>query len=94
MKFASKLGGTQIDGVKGKVAPPDEMRQQTWCLFYRVVQLGLCSKTILQKLLGYSCFIFQIQKGMFFSCNIIFTNLSARCQRKVGFDYPPTFWMS
>lgn len=60
-----KAWGAQIDGVKGKVAAPDEMRQQTWCLFYRVVQLGLCSKTILQKLLGYSCFIFQFRRECF-----------------------------
>ena len=60
-----KAWGAQVDGVKGKVAAPDEMRQQTWCLFYKVVQLGLCSKTILQKLLGYSCFIFQFRRECF-----------------------------
>eukprot|EP00438_Fugacium_kawagutii_P003209 Skav218054 [mRNA] locus=scaffold214:1429603:1436014:- [translate_table: standard] len=64
-EVAFKAWGAEVDGVKGFVAAPLDMRRQTWVLLQRVVELGFCSKEIFQKLLGYLCFIFQYKRECF-----------------------------
>ena len=60
-----KAWGAEIRGVEGKIGAPMEMRQQVWTLIFRVVALGRCAKKILQKILGYVCFIFQYRREMY-----------------------------
>lgn len=60
-----KAWGAEIKGVVGTAGAPADLCRQTWKLLQRVVRLGWCSKRILQKLLGYCCFIFQFRRELF-----------------------------
>ena len=60
-----KAWGAKIDGVRGTVGAPLEMRRQVWSLIAKTVQSGTASKEILQKLLGFIAFIFQYRREMF-----------------------------
>ncbi|CAE7366038.1 unnamed protein product, partial [Symbiodinium microadriaticum] len=60
-----KAWGAKIDGVRGTVGAPLEMRRQVWSLISKTVQSGTASKEILQKLLGFIAFIFQYRREMF-----------------------------
>ena len=54
-----------MDGIRGSVGAPLSFRQQTWSLICRVVRFEHCTKHILQKLLGYVCFIFQYRRELY-----------------------------
>lgn len=60
-----KAWGAEICGIKGRVGAPLEFRRQVWKLMQQVVRLGWCTKRILQKLMGYCCFIFQYRRELF-----------------------------
>ena len=60
-----KAWGAEIDGIQGVAGAPLLFRQQTWSLIQQVVLLGWCNKKILQKILGYVCFIFQFRREMY-----------------------------
>lgn len=60
-----KAWGAEIKGVKGTAGAPLDFCRQTWKLLQRVVRLGYCTKKILQKLLGYCCFIFQYRRELY-----------------------------
>lgn len=60
-----KAWGAEVKGVEGTVGAPKVFRQQTWILLGKVVKLGFCTRNILQKLLGYVCFIFQFRREMY-----------------------------
>lgn len=57
--------GAEVSGVEGHVGAPLKFRQETWSLICRVVKFGFCSKKILQKILGYVCFIFQYRRELY-----------------------------
>lgn len=57
--------GAEVNGIQGHVGAPLELRQQTWSLVQQVVQLGWCTKKILQKVMGYICFIFQFRREFY-----------------------------
>ena len=57
--------GAEVSGVEGHVGAPLKFRQETWSLICRVVKFGFCSKKILQKILGYICFIFQYRRELY-----------------------------
>ena len=67
-----KAWGAELEGVKGTVGAPLAMKQQVWWLWNRVVCLGEATKCILQKLLGYTCFIFQYRREYFSLMHHIF----------------------
>ena len=60
-----KAWGASIDGIQGTVGAPLGVRQQVWWLILRVVQQGHCSKQLLQRVLGYICFIFQFRREFY-----------------------------
>ena len=60
-----KAWGAEIQGVKGTAGAPKHFRQQVWVLLCRVVKLEHCTKNILQKILGYVCFIFQYRRELY-----------------------------
>ena len=60
-----KAWGAEIKGLVGTAGAPADFCRQTWKLLQRVVSFGWCSKRILQKLLGYCCFIFQFRRELF-----------------------------
>ncbi|CAE7035325.1 unnamed protein product [Symbiodinium sp. CCMP2592] len=60
-----KAWGAEVDGIRGTVGAPLEMRQQVWSLIAKTVHAGTASKEILQKLLGFIAFIFQYRREMF-----------------------------
>ena len=57
--------GTEIDGVKGKVGAPLQVRREVWKLISLVVRLGWATKNVLEKINGFICFIFQYRREMF-----------------------------
>ena len=67
-----KAWGAEIDGILGTAAAPLIFRQQVWLLLFRVVELGHCTRHILQKLLGYLCFAFQYRRELFSLMHHIF----------------------
>ncbi len=60
-----KAWGAEIRGLEGTVGAPLEFRRQVWKLLQRIIRLGWCTKRILQRLLGYTCFIFQYRRELF-----------------------------
>lgn len=60
-----KAWGAEVRGVRGTVGAPLDFCRQTWKLLQRVVRFGYCTKKILQKLLGYCCFIFQFRRELY-----------------------------
>ena len=60
-----KAWGAEVKGLEGTVGAPLDFRRQVWKLLQRIIKLGWCTKRILQKLLGYTCFIFQYRRELF-----------------------------
>lgn len=60
-----KAWGASVDGISGKVGCPLNVRRQVWKLLWQVTCEGKCTKNILQKLLGYVCFIFQFRREFY-----------------------------
>ena len=60
-----KAWGASIDGVRGTIGVPLEVRQQVWLLLQRIIFEGFSAGKILQKVLGYICFIFQFRRELF-----------------------------
>ena len=60
-----KAWGAEIDGVKGVASAPMTMRRQVWNLIRKILELGQCTKEIMQKVLGFVCFIFQYRRELY-----------------------------
>ncbi len=60
-----KAWGASIDGVRGTIGVPLEVRQELWLLLQRIICEGFSTGKILQKVLGYVCFIFQFRRELF-----------------------------
>ena len=60
-----KAWGAEIDGVKGRAGAPLEVRRQIWEVLRRIIELGFCTKAILQKVLGSVCFVFQYRREFY-----------------------------
>ena len=60
-----KAWGAEVDGIKGRVGAPIALRRQVWCLIHRMVKHGYATRHLLQKLLGFICFIFQYRRELF-----------------------------
>ena len=59
-----KAWGAEIDGVRGHAGAPLEVRRQVWHILRKIVELGFCTKEILQRILGFVCFIFQYRREL------------------------------
>ena len=60
-----KAWGASMDGISGKVGCPMLVRRLVWKLLLKVTCEGRCTKNILQKLLGYVCFILQFRREFY-----------------------------
>ena len=60
-----KAWGAEIDRVKGKVGCPLQTRRGIWSLVVQLVEIGACTKRILQQVMGYVCFCFQFRREFY-----------------------------
>ncbi|CAE7307811.1 unnamed protein product [Symbiodinium sp. CCMP2456] len=60
-----KAWGAEVDGVQGRAGAPLDVRRQVWQILRKIVDLGFCTKEILQRLLGFVCFIFQYRREFY-----------------------------
>ena len=60
-----KAWGAEVDGVKGRAGAPLAVRRQVWQILRKIVALGFCTKEILQRVLGFVCFIFQYRREFY-----------------------------
>ena len=57
--------GAEIDGVLGRAGAPLDLRRQVWLLLHRVISTGWASKLVLQRIVGYTSFIFQYRRELY-----------------------------
>ena len=57
--------GAEIDGVLGRAGAPLTLRRQVWLLLHRVISTGWSSKVVLQRIIGYTSFIFQYRRELY-----------------------------
>ena len=60
-----KAWGCEIDGILGTAGAPLQVRQQVWVLIRKLVKLGFASKRVLQRIIGYSSYLFQYRRELF-----------------------------
>ena len=60
-----KAWGAEVDGVRGRAGAPLDVRRQVWQILRKIVDLGFCTKEILQRVLGFVCFIFQYRREFY-----------------------------
>lgn len=60
-----KAWGAAVDGLKGRVGAPLEVRQQVWQLLWRVAHEGFSTLVTMQKLMGFVCFAFQYKRELY-----------------------------
>ena len=60
-----KAWGASIDGIKGRVGCPLQTRREIWSLLMQLVEIGRCTKRILQQVMGYVCFCFQFRREFY-----------------------------
>jgi hypothetical protein len=63
-KTLFKAWGGEVDGVKGRVSAPLEMRREIWKLSWMLLRRGSADKKFLQRLLGYYAFIFKFRREL------------------------------
>ena len=60
-----KAWGAELDGVRGKAGAPLEVRRQIRSILRKILELGFCTKEILQKVMGSVCFVFQYRREFY-----------------------------
>lgn len=60
-----KAWGAEIDGVRGRVGCPLQTQRETWSLVVQLVEIGTCTKCILQQVMGHVCFCFQFRREFY-----------------------------
>ncbi|CAE7669804.1 osm1 [Symbiodinium sp. CCMP2592] len=60
-----KAWGAQVDGIRGTVGAPLDVRQQLWVLLGKLVSGGFASKEVLRKIVGYLAFAFQYRRELY-----------------------------
>ncbi|CAE7237586.1 unnamed protein product, partial [Symbiodinium microadriaticum] len=60
-----KAWGAAIDGIKGTVGAPMDVRRQLWWLIAQLVTSGRASREALEKLGGFVAFVFQFRREFF-----------------------------
>ncbi|OLP74447.1 hypothetical protein AK812_SmicGene46011, partial [Symbiodinium microadriaticum] len=60
-----KAWGAAIDGIKGTVGAPMDVRRQLWWLIAQLVASGRASREALEKLGGFVAFVFQFRREFF-----------------------------
>ena len=79
-----KAWGAEIDGVRGHAGAPLEVRRQVWHILRKIVELGFCTKEILQRILGFVCFIFQYRREFYSLQHHIYRYIEGmKCERWV-----------
>ena len=51
--------------MRGRAGAPLDVRRQVWQILRKIVDLGFCTKEILQRVLGFVCFIFQYRREFY-----------------------------
>ena len=64
-EISFKAWGAEVDGVRGRAGAPLDVRRQVWQILRKIVDLGFCTKEILQRVLGFVCFIFQYRREFY-----------------------------
>ncbi|CAE7682844.1 unnamed protein product [Symbiodinium sp. CCMP2592] len=64
-KALFKAWGAEVDGIKGRVGAPLEVRRQLWKLIAQLLASGRASKEALEKLGGFVAFVFQFRRELF-----------------------------
>ena len=57
--------GAEVDGIKGCVGAPKEMRKQLWVLIEMIVAGGYVCQDVLRKIVGYLAFCFQYRRELY-----------------------------
>ena len=79
-----KAWGAEVDGVQGRAGAPVSVRRQVWQILRKIVELGFCTKEILQRVLGFVCFIFQYRREFYSLQHHIYSYIeSMKCERWV-----------
>ena len=77
-----KAWGAEIDGVRGTVGAPMEVRQQLWVLIEKLVASGFACKSVLQKINGYLSFCFQYRRELYALQHHIFKHIDRMDARR------------
>ena len=60
-----KAWGCEIDGILGTAGAPLVVRRQVWVLLRKLVKLGYGTKRLLQRIVGYTSYIFQYRRELY-----------------------------
>jgi len=71
-----KAWGGEVDGVRGRVGAPREVRRQVWYLVAEVIRQGWASREVLEKINGFLAFAFQFRRELFCLQHRIYTFVS------------------
>ena len=71
-----KAWGGEVDGVRGRVGAPREVRRQVWYLIAEVIRQGWASREVLEKINGFLAFAFQFRRELFCLQHRIYTFVS------------------
>ena len=57
--------GAEVEGIKGTVGAPKDMRKQLWTLIEKIVAGGYVCQDVLRKIVGYLAFCFQYRRELY-----------------------------